>query len=261
MTMTENRRVALIAGASGGIGYAAAELLARKGVRVVIASRGGVKLDEALGRLRDIQPDAMAIAADMADAAARRRMFEEADAACGRLDILVNSVPGAAPASFIEHGVQHIEDGITKKLLPYLDNMKMAFERMKEQRWGRIVNVVGNMWKEPDPARFNFGLVNAAIVNAAKAASFELAPYGITVNGVHPGSILTDRLRSVWTTAAERSGSTFADVESAASADIPAGRVGTPEEAAALIAFLVSEEAGYITGQQISADGGLMRSM
>ena len=259
--MTENRRVALIAGASGGIGYAAAELLAHRGVRVAIASRGGARLDEALARLREIQPDAVAIAADMTDAAARRRMFGEIDAACGRLDVLVNSVPGAAPASFIEHGVQHIEDGINKKLLPYLDNMKMAFERMKDRRWGRIVNVVGNAWKEPDPVRFNFGLVNAAIVNAAKAASVELAPYGITVNGVHPGSILTDRLRSVWNSAAERNGSTFDEVARHASANIPAGRVGTPEEAAALVAFLASEEAGYITGQQISVDGGLMKSM
>lgn len=259
--MGEQRRVALIAGASGGIGYAAAEELARRGVRVAIVSRGGPKLDEALQRLRKVQPDALAIAADMTEAAARRRMFEEVDAACGRLDILINSVPGASPASFIEHGIAHIEDGITKKLLPYLDNMKMAFERMKEQRWGRIINVVGNMWKEPDPLRYNFGLVNAAIVNASKAASFELAPYGITVNGVHPGSILTERLRSVWTSTAERSGQSFDEVARGASAAIPAGRVGSPEEAAALIAFLASEEAGYITGQQISVDGGLMRSM
>lgn len=259
--MTDDRRVALIVGASGGIGFAAARLLAERGYRVAIASREGPKLKQALERLQEVQPDALAIAADVTDAKARRRMFERVDRECGRLDILINSVPGAAPASFLQHGLQHIEEGITKKLLPYLDNMRMAFERMKERRWGRIVNVVGNMWKEPDPIRYNFGLVNAAIVNASKAASFELAPYGITVNGVHPGSILTDRLRSVWENAAERLGTSLDEIEKRESAVIPAGRVGTPEEAAALIAFLVSEEASYITGQQISVDGGWMRSL
>ncbi len=261
MEMADDRKTALIVGASGGIGFAAAKRLAEQGIRVAIAAREGPKLREALERLREIRPDAEAIAADAADAEARRRMFERVDEAFGRLDILVNSVPGASPVSFLQHGVQHIEVGISNKLLPYLDNMKMAFERMKIRRWGRIVNVVGNMWKEPDPLRFNLGLVNAAIVNASKAASLELAPYGITVNGLHPGSILTDRLRSVWTSGAEQLGISCGEMEQRESAPIPAGRAGTPEEAAALIAFLVSEEAGYITGQQISVDGGAMRSM
>jgi bacilysin biosynthesis oxidoreductase BacG len=259
--MSDERRVALIVGGSGGIGLATALLLVEQGCRVVIASREGSKLTSARETLKAIQPDSLAIAADVTDPEARRRLFERLDAECGRLDILVNSVPGAEPASFIQHGVAHIEDGITKKLIPYLDCMKQGFERMKARRWGRIVNVVGNMWKEPDPVRFNFGLVNAAIVNASKAASVELAPYGITVNGVHPGSILTDRLKSVWTNAAEKQGLTMAEMEQRASADIPAGRIGSPEEAAALIAFLVSTPAGYITGQQISVDGGLMRSI
>jgi bacilysin biosynthesis oxidoreductase BacG len=259
--MEQERRTALVAGGSGGIGFAAAVRLAREGRRVAIASRPGAKLEEARRKLLEIQPDSLAIAADMTKAEDRARMFEAVDREFGRLDILVNSVPGAEPASFLQHGIPQIEEGIAKKLIPYLDNMKMAFERMKVRRWGRIVNVVGNMWKEPDPGKFNFGLVNAAVVNAAKAASFELAPYGITVNGVHPGSIMSDRLRSVWTNGAERLGISFEELERRESAAIPAGRVGMPEEAAALITFLTSEEAGYITGQQISVDGGAMRSV
>lgn len=259
--MTTEQRVALVAGASGGIGLATALKLAEQGYRVAIVARQGPKLDEALERLKSIREDSIAIAADLRDAASRQRSFEQVDAAFGRLDILVNCTPGAAPVSFIQHGIEHIEEGINNKLLPYLDNMKLAFERMKINRWGRIVNVVGNMWKEPNPGSVNLGLINAAIVNASKAASIELAPYGITVNGVHPGSILTDRLRSVWTRTAQQNGSTFEQVAQSAEASIPAGRVGKPEEAAALIAFLVSEEAGYITGQQISVDGGVMKSI
>ncbi|WP_276353847.1 SDR family oxidoreductase [Cohnella caldifontis] len=259
--MANERRTALIAGGSGGIGFAAAERLAREGRRVAIASRPGPKLEEARRKLAEIQPDSLAIAADMTKAEDRVRLFETVDREFGRLDILVSSVPGAEPASFLQHGIPHIEDGIAKKLIPYLDNMKLAYERMKDRRWGRIVNVVGNMWKEPDPGKFNFGLVNAAIVNAAKAASFELAPYGITVNGLHPGSILSDRLRSVWSNGASRLGIPYEEMERRECAAIPAGRVGKPEEAAALIAFLTSEEAGYITGQQISVDGGAMRSI
>ncbi|HZG86386.1 SDR family oxidoreductase [Paenibacillus sp.] len=257
----EQRRTALIIGASGGIGLAAALELAGRGVRVAIAARAGERLERAASVLRDAQPEGLAFAADVADADDRRILFERVDAELGRLDILVNSVPGAEPASFLEHGIHHIEEGIRKKLLPYLDAMKLASDRMRTRRWGRIVNVVGNMWKEPDPLRYNFGIVNAAIVNASKAAAFELAPYGITVNGVHPGSILTDRLRSVWADAAERRGVTVETVAQGAAAGVPAGRVGTPEEAAAVIAFLASEEAGYVTGQQISVDGGSMRSM
>lgn len=259
--MSEIQRVALVVGASGGIGLAAALKIAAQGSRVAIVSREASKLDKALEQLKAIREDCIAITADMRDAASRQSAFEQVDAAYGRLDILVNSIPGAAPVSFLEHGVQHIEEGIHNKLLPYLDNMKLAFERMKIGRWGRMINVVGNMWKEPEPGCVNLGLVNAAIVNAAKAASIELAPYGITVNGVHPGSILTDRLHSVMIQTAQKTGSTYEEIAQRTAAGIPAGRIGKPEDAAALIAFLVSEEAGYITGQQISVDGGLMRSI
>ncbi|WP_169306612.1 SDR family oxidoreductase [Cohnella pontilimi] len=259
--MADLMRVALIVGGSAGIGRAAAVRLAGNGCRVVIVSREGAKLSDAHAELREIRSDSLAIACDMTDAASRARLFEQIDSECGRLDILVNSIPGAEPASFLHHEIRDIEDGIAKKLIPYLDNMKQASQRMMANRWGRIVNVVGNMWKEPEVNTFNFGLVNAAIVNAAKAASFELAPYGVTVNGVHPGSILTDRLHNVWTKSAERQGVPISEIRKREETGIPQGRVGQPEEAAALIAFLVSEEAGYITGQQISVDGGLMRSM
>jgi bacilysin biosynthesis oxidoreductase BacG len=259
--MTDETRVAVIVGGSAGIGKASAVQLAGKGCRVVLVSREGAKLADGHAELRQIRSDSLAMACDMTDAAARARLFEQIDRECGRIDILVNSIPGAEPASFLHHDIRDIEDGISKKLIPYLDNMKRASHRMMANRWGRIVNVVGNMWKEPEVKQFNFGLVNAAIVNAAKAASFELAPYGITVNGVHPGSILTNRLHNVWAKSAERQGVPISEVQQRSEAGIPQGRVGQPEEAAALIAFLVSEEAGFITGQQISVDGGQMRSM
>lgn len=259
--MVENRKTALIIGASDGIGFAAAKRLARDGIRVAIASREGERLQAALKQLREIQPDAEAIAADVSDPAARKRMFEQLDKMFGRLDILVNSVPGASPVSFVNHRPEHIEEGFTKKLIPYLDCMKMAFERMKERRWGRIINVVGNMWKEPENGGFSLGVINAALANAAKSASSELAPYGITVNNLHPGAILTQRLKNVWIRTAEQLGTSAEAVQHSRTSSIPAGRAGTPEEAAALIAFLASEEAGYITGQQISVDGGQMNSV
>jgi len=195
--MTESTRTALCVGASGGIGFAAAKRLAREGVRVAIAARPGERLEKALMELRQIRPDAEAIALDAADPASRKAMFERIDERFGRLDILVNSVPGAAPISFVDHSLAHLEEGITKKLIPYLDCMKMAFDRMKERRWGRIINVVGIMWKEPEPGAFTLGVINAALANAVKCAALELAPYGITVNNLHPGAILTERLHNV----------------------------------------------------------------
>lgn len=259
--MAENRRTALIIGASDGIGFAAARRLAREGVRVAIASREGPRLQSALSQLREIQPDAEAIAVDASDSASRKRMFERVDEIFGRLDIFVNSVPGASPVSFVQHKPEDIEEGITKKLIPYIDCMKMAFERMKDRRWGRIVNVVGIMWKEPEVGAFNLGFINAALANVVRSASRELAPYGITVNNLHPGFILTQRLQSVWTRTAERLGLSYEEVQQSKCNAVPAGRPGTPEEAAALIAFLASEDAGYITGQQISVDGGYMKSV
>ncbi|MFC5529450.1 SDR family oxidoreductase [Cohnella yongneupensis] len=254
-------RVAVVVGGSEGIGRATVLHMAEKGYRVVVSSRSEHKLEAVKEELAARGLQAITAAGDITDAAFRLRLFEQIDNKYGRLDILVNSVPGADPASFLQHDIQDVEAGIRMKLIPYLDNMKLASARMRTNGWGRIVNVVGNMWKEPESLRYNFGIVNAAIVNASKAVSFELAPLGITVNGVHPGSIRSERLDSVFRATAEKLQLTKEQVEQKAASAIPAGRIGEPEEAAALIGFLVSEEASFVTGQQISVDGGAMRSM
>lgn len=259
--MHKSTRIALVIGASSGIGLAVAKQLARDGLTVVLNARRQEKLEGLLPELREISPESVAICGDNTDPAFRRRLFAEIEQRFGRLDVLVNSIPGALPTKFKDLSLDTLQQDIHNKLITYMDNIKLSFPLMISNRTGRIVNIVGNAGKEPIPDMFVNGLINAAIVNASKSISLELAPDGVTVNCVHPGNIRTERYYDVVERIAARKQITFDQVEQGFIDNIPVGRIGTPEDVADLIAFLASEKSGYITGQQFSVDGGQLKSV
>ncbi|MCX7569396.1 SDR family oxidoreductase [Tumebacillus sp. DT12] len=254
-------KVALVIGASSGIGHAVARRLAADGFTVVLNARRQEKLDGVLAEIQAISPDSVAIAGDNTDPALREALFAEIEQRFGRLDVLVNSIPGAMPIKFKDLPIQDLQGSVNDKLVTYLENIKRACVLMNINRHGRIVNIVGNAGKEPIPEMFVNGLINAAIVNASKSISLELAADGITVNCVHPGNIRTERYYGVVERIAARKQITFDEVEQEFIENIPVRRIGTPEDVSALIGFLASEGSGYITGQQFSVDGGQLKSV
>ena len=243
-------RVALVMGASRGIGRGIALALGREGARVAVASRS----PEALGELvSEIGGDAAAFAADTGDLDRLAELPGEVDAQLGPVEILVTNTGGPPPGGALDADGSDWRAAYEHLVLAPRVLIEAALPRMRERGWGRIVNVGSSSTIEPIPHLALSNVHRLAAVGFFKTLSREVAGDGITVNTVATGKIDTDRLATL-------SGSREAAVE-AARRDVPAGRLGTPEEYGDLVAFLCSERAGYLTGAVIPFDGGLARSI
>jgi 3-oxoacyl-[acyl-carrier protein] reductase len=242
-------RVALVMGASRGIGEAIAAALAREGAQVAIASRSRERLEEALAA---IDGEASAFVADATDLDRLAELPGEVEAAVGPLDILVANTGGPPLGGALDHELEEWERAYRSLVLAPRVLAGAAVPGMRERGWGRIVNVGSSSTREPIPG---LGLSNShrmAAVGFLKTLSREVAADGITVNTVATGRFATERL-------ADNAGSLEA-AEAAARSEVPAGRLGRPEEYGDLVAFLCSERAAYVTGTVIPIDGGLLRS-
>ncbi|PWK03593.1 bacilysin biosynthesis oxidoreductase BacG [Bacillus sp. VMFN-A1] len=258
-----SKRTAFIMGASQGIGKAIALKLADNGFHTVINSRVPENIESVKEEILAKHPDAgvTVLAGDMSDQKARAGIFEEIRSQCGRLDVLINNIPGGSPDTFESCDIEDMTNTFTNKTIAYIDSMKTAAAIMKQHEFGRIINIVGNLWKEPGANMFTNSMMNAALINASKNIAIQLAPFHITVNCLNPGFIATDRYHQFVKNVMKQNGISKAEAEERIASDVPMKRVGTAEETAALAAFLASEEASYITGQQVSADGGSMKSI
>ncbi|MEU1277828.1 SDR family oxidoreductase [Streptomyces sp. NPDC005805] len=248
-------RVAVVLGAGHGIGRATAARLNAGGCTTVLNSRTRSDLEKTASGFTGDRPVDL-VPGDITDPAFRRRLVQQVERRHGRIDVLVNNGPGPAPGAFDEIGTADIGRAMDQKLVPYLDLIKAVAPVMTRHGFGRIVNVVGNIGKEPEPAMFLSGLVNAALANAAKYLAGQYAPHHITVNCVHPGTIRTPRFDRAADHLSRTGGISREEAESRLKDGISMGRPGEADEVAAVIAFLASAESSYLTGQQISVDGG-----
>ncbi len=243
-------RVALVMGASKGIGRGIAESLAREGAKVAIASRSRERLDavvEELGR------DVTAFVADAGDLDRLAELPAEVEAALGPIDILVANSGGPPPGRALDNSVEEWEEAYRSLVLGVRVLVEGVLPGMRERGWGRIVNVGSNSTVEPIPTLAISNSVRLAAVGFLKTLSREVAADGVTVNTVVTGTFATDRL-------AETEGS-MENAERSARETVPAKRLGLPEEFGDLVAFLASDRAAYITGTTIPIDGGLLRSV
>jgi 3-oxoacyl-[acyl-carrier protein] reductase len=250
-------RTALVMGASRGIGRAIASALAREGARVGIASRSRERIEEAAAAIGAGAPDGAArVAPFVADATDLKRLAAlpaEVETEIGPLDVIVANAGGPPFGGALEHGLEEWEGAYRSLVLAPMVLAEAVVPGMRERGWGRIVNVGSTSTREPIPGLNLSNAHRMAAVGFLKTLSREVAGDGITINTVATGRFATERLASA--------GGSLEAAEAAAREEVPAGRLGRPEEYGDLVAFLCSERAAYITGTVIPIDGGLLRSV
>lgn len=237
---------ALITAASKGLGRACAAALAQEGAHVFIVSRDDARLADAE---REIGA-AGHLAVDLAQLGSPERAVEAAAARLGGLDILVCNAGGPPPGTFESTPVDAWEIGYNLTLMSTVRLTKGALPLLKESGRGRIVNITSISVRQPIPNILLSNAFRSAVTAMAKTLSAEVASFGVTVNNLAPGTILTDRVRQL-----------YGDNVEGVAKGIPAGRVGEADEFGATCAFLCSRQAAYITGQTIGIDGGALRGV
>lgn len=255
-------RVALVAASSRGLGRAIAAELATEGARVAMCARGEEALRAAAEDIRQATgADVLAVPADLGVPADVVRVADAARSHFGAIDILVTNTGGPPAGPFESHSPEAWEVAVRQNLGSVLDLTRAVLPGMKERGWGRIVNVTSIAVKQPVDNLILSNAVRAAVTGFARTLANEVAPQGVTVNNVMPGYTRTDRVTELAArNAAQRGTSPAAELERW-EREIPMRRLGEPEELAALVAFLCSARASYITGTSIPVDGGWIKSL
>jgi 3-oxoacyl-[acyl-carrier protein] reductase len=257
-------KVAVVTAASKGLGRASAAALAAEGATVVIASRNRETLERTAQEIGQAsRSTVLAVPTDLRQAEDIAALVNKAVHAFGGIDILVNNT-GSPPAGTFETLTdEQWQAAYDLILLSAIRLIRSVLPSMRQrQTGGRILQIVSSSVKEPIVGLLLSNALRPGVVGLAKTLSVELAPYRITVNNVCPGRMRTDRLRQGASVQARMAqGLTEEQALSELARDIPLGRIGRPEELGALVAFLASEQAGYITGTTIQVDGGLIHSL
>ena len=255
-------KVALVVAASKGLGKAVAMELSREGAHVAIAARTEAELQAAAEEIRRVAGNrVLALPADVSVAAEIEALGRAVEAEYGRVDILVNNAGGPRPGTFSDMADEDWLNAVNLNLLSAIRLTRWVLPGMRQRRWGRIINMTSFSVKQPVPNLILSNVARVGVVSMAKTLSRQVAGEGITVNNVCPGYVLTDRLRNLAASNARTENKTPEEIIAGWESSIPAGRLGRPEELAALIAFLASERAAYITGTTIQVDGGLLQSL
>lgn len=242
-------RRAAVAAATAGLGYACAEALAAEGARVTLC---GSDEGRARAAARRLGGDAGWLVADLADPDGAERFVAGATEAMGGVDILVVNGPGPPPGTVLDTPAAAYPAAVDRSLLAVVRMCLGAVPGMRAAGWGRIVAITSLGVRQPYP---NLALSNTARAGATgflRTLAGEVAADGVTVNSVQPGMHATERVRSVY-----GEGERLAE----ALATVPAGRLGEPAELGAVVAFLCSAQAGFLTGAAIPVDGGAYRAL
>lgn len=258
-------RVAIVTGASAGIGYAVAKELQENGARVVIVARDRSKLESAEKLLSG--GEVLSVAADVTSQTAAQDIVDAALKKFGKVDILVNNAGRAHAGGLMQSSEEDWTNMTDVKITAMRRLCKAAILDMRKRRWGRIVNMssIGGIY--PNPKLLISHVLSAAINNLTKSLALEIAGDGILVNAIGIGAVATDNWANNMIPAVRRARPEFAslsddDVLAKVSAErTPIGRAGDPREIAAIAAFLASGRNGFVTGDTIEASGGADRFM
>lgn len=255
-------KVAAVAAASQGLGFAVARGLALEGVRTGICSRSTKNIDEAAGRLRaETQADVFAHVADLSKNDEAQGFVDAVARHFGRLDILVTNAGGPPPGGYEAIGMAEIDRGYHLTLLSTIAMIKAAVPHMRKVKGGRIVNILSITVKQPETNLLVSNTMRAALAGYTKSVSRELAVENILINNVAPGYTKTERLGELAESLAAQRKQSLDDVFRNWEKAIPMGRLGRPEELANVVTFLASGAASYVTGVTLQVDGGFVTGL
>lgn len=250
---------ALVTGASAGLGLSAAISLAHEGAELFINSRDEMRLETAAAKIKEATgQQAKLIVADVSDKNAIELIKK---ITYGRVDILVSNAGGPPPGQFTEHDEERWQEAKSLTLDSARRLTRLVIDNMIEKKWGRLIYITSVGVRQPVDELILSNTYRAAVTGMVKTISNNYARFGITANCVCPGYTATERLAQLAKSRAEKENSSPDEVLKQIATAIPARRVGKPEELAALIAFLASEQAAYITGTSIPVDGGAVRAL
>lgn len=251
-------RVAVVAAASKGLGRAAAEALAREGARVAVCSRDADRIAETARDLKKkYGADVLPVVCDVSDpesvAGFRDRVLE----AFGGADILFANAGGPPPGGVQDVTPGDYEGAIRLNLMSAVHLVYAFLPRMKEKKWGRIIASTSITVKQPIPYLALSNVSRVGVVAFVKSLARDLAPLNITANAVAPGYIMTERVKQLIEARVASEGISFDQALAQMEGQVPARRIGMPEEFGSLVAFLASERAAYVNGETILIDGAL----
>lgn len=243
-------RTAAVAGASAGLGLAAARALAAEGVRVAICGRDRTRLEEAA---RDIGDAAVPVVVDVSTPDGALRFVDDAVAALGRVDILVPNAGGPPAGTFASTPLEAYLPALELNLLSTVAMCQAAVPAMADRGWGRVVAITSATVRQPAPSLILSNTARAGATGFLKTLALEVADRGVTVNSVQPGLHATARFRQLYGDDPE--------AVAAVTSGVPAKAVGRPEDFGEVVAFLCSEAARFVTGAALPVDGGASRGL
>ncbi|MEE9441089.1 MAG: SDR family oxidoreductase [candidate division Zixibacteria bacterium] len=249
-------KVALVAGASAGLGFAAAKTLFEEGARLAICSSNQERIDKAAISLSKDTNKVLPIMCDLSKESQIKTLIDRTEAHFGKIDILVTNCGGPPLGTHENLTEKEWELAYNLTFMSTIRLIQSVLPGMKERKFGRIILITSMAAKQPVPNLMLSNSYRAGLLGFAKTLSLEIAENGITVNTVLPGYTATDRLDYFAKEINEQTGKSREEIYNSWQQTVPVKRLGKPEELGALITFLASQQAAYITGTAIAADGG-----
>jgi 3-oxoacyl-[acyl-carrier protein] reductase len=255
-------KIALVTGASRGIGRAIARGLAAEGARVILCARDKATLETAAMEIaRETRAEPASVAGDLSRLEDVERVVREVHGRFGRIDILVNNAGAIRGGDFFTIPDAQWADDWSLKLLGYIRMARAVFPVMQTQRGGRIINVVGAAARNPSAGYLPGGVANAGLVNFTKGLADLAAPHGILVTAVSPAATATERWERLIAQQAAAVGKPVEQHRAEVAGTYPLGRIARPEDVADLVCFLASARASFLSGICITVDGGATRGV